>query len=297
MPDLSYFGEDAVVARLTSLLAEGSGVLTGPGDDCAVVEGGRRGEVDLLKTDCMVEGIHFTREAPPAKVGRKAIARTLSDFAAMGGWPRHLLVTLALPGDREMRWAENLYRGMNKCAQEYDCAIVGGETSSVPIDAPVLISVAGTGTAKRSQLVLRSGGRPGDLLFVTGRLGGSLKGRHLTFTPRLVEAQWLTKYYTVRAMMDLSDGLALDLPRLASASACGFQLDRASLPRSRGASEEAALSDGEDYELIFAVSPRIAARLQCDWSVEFPKLKLTCIGRLTDGDSSSVSGGWDHFAG
>ena len=136
MPDLSSLGEEAVVARLTALLEAGPGVLTGPGDDCAVVEGPGRGIVELLKTDCLVCGVHFLPEAAAGKVGWKAVARTLSDFAAMGGWPRHLLVTLAVPASCEMRWVEQLYRGMNKCARAYDCSIVGGGDFLSPCRGP-----------------------------------------------------------------------------------------------------------------------------------------------------------------
>ncbi len=296
MPRLSDLGEDPLVARLAALLSPGPDVLAGPGDDCAVVQGGPRGSVELLKTDCLVEGVHYPPETPPAKVGWKAIARTLSDFAAMGGWPRHLLVTIALPPDRELRWVENLYRGMNKCAVQFECAIVGGETSSVPKYAPAMISVAASGFAKRARLVLRSGGVVGDVLFVTGLLGGSLRGRHLTFTPRLVEAKWLTGHTRVHAMMDLSDGLARDLPRLASASGCGFLLDRHAVPRARGASFQAAIGDGEDYELLLALSPRAATRLERAWAARFAKLPLTRIGRLVEGTPDPLAGGWDHFA-
>ena len=186
---------------------------------------------------------------------------------------------------------------MNKCARAFDCCIVGGETSSVPAGAPAMISVAGTGTAKRSEVTLRSGGRPGDVLFVTGRLGGSLRGRHLTFTPRLVEANWLVRNGPLHAMMDLSDGLARDLPRLASASGCGFLLEKDSVPRSRGITGEEALCDGEDYELLLAVSTRRAKQLESAWRKQFPKLPLSPIGSLTTGKESNLSGGWDHFAG
>lgn len=297
-PSLSDLGEDALVARLTALLTPGRDVLVGPGDDCAVVESPRRGWVDLLKTDALVEGVHYASDTPPAKVGRKAVARVLSDFAAMAGTPRHLLVTVALPPDRSVRWAESLYRGMDRCAAQFGCAIVGGETSSVPEGAPAFISVAATGEARRSRLVTRAGGRPGDALFVTGRLGGSLGGRHLTFTPRLVEARWLAARHRVHAMMDLSDGLAKDLPRLAAASGCGFVLDREAVPRARGATIEQALGDGEDYELLFAVAPQTTARLVDAWKTRFPRLKLTRVGRLTARGaqgSGGLSGGWDHF--
>lgn len=296
MPRLSDLGEDPLVARLTALLSAGPGLLTGPGDDCAVVEGGPRGFVGLLKTDCLVEGVHYAPGTPPAKVGWKAVARTLSDFAAMGGWPRHLLVTVALPPDREVNWVERLYRAMNKCAVRFESAIVGGETSAVPPGGPAMISVAASGFGRRSQIVMRSGGVPGDLLYVTGRLGGSLQGRHLSFTPRLVEARWLTRNFRVHAMMDISDGLAKDLPRLAAASECGFRLDREAVPRTRGVSIEDALADGEDYELLLALSPRSAQRLEESWVQRFPTLPLTRIGSLAEGASHGLTGGWDHFA-
>ena len=295
MPDLSHYGEDEVVARLTALLEGSAGVLTGPGDDCAVLEGAPRSEVELLKTDCLVGDVHFERGAPPGKVGWKAIARVLSDFAAMGGWPKHLVVTLVASPKLEIGWVERLYRGMNKCAQQFGCGIVGGETSAVGGEAPLMISVAGTGVARRSQVVLRSGGRPGDRLLVTGRLGGSLKGHHLTFVPRLAEAAWLTSNFKLHAMMDLSDGLACDLPRLASASECGFVLESECLPCSRGVTVEQALSDGEDYELLFAVSAYTADRLLGAWRDQFPDLPLTVIGSLTEGGQPDLAGGWDHF--
>jgi thiamine-monophosphate kinase len=296
MTRLRDHGEDAVVARLTSLLSPGGKeVLAGPGDDCAVVAGARRGEVTLLKTDCLVEGVHYTMEAPARQVGWKAVARVVSDFAAMGGEPSHLLVTVALPPERDLAWAENLYRGIDKCAVRFGASVVGGETSSLPPGAPGLISVAATGRARRRQLVLRSGGRSGDELFVTGRLGGSLAGRHLRFVPRLEEALWLTKHFPVHAMMDLSDGLAADLPRLAAASSCGYLLDRAAVPRSRGAGIGPALGDGEDYELLLAVSKRTGRWMTEEWAKRFPKLKLTRIGGLCPGVATPMEGGWEHF--
>ena len=276
MLDLSHYGEDVVVARLTALLESGPGLVTGPGDDCAVVEGAGRGQVELLKTDCLICGVHFLPSAPPGKVGWKAV-------------------------ECRMRWVEEVYRGMNKCARAFDCSIVGGETSSLPSGAPVMISVAGTGSARRSQVVLRSGGRSGDLLFVTGRLGGSQRGRHLSFMPRVVEADWLSRNFRVRAMMDLSDGLAMDLPRLASASGCGFRLREEALPRSRGVTVAEALSDGEDYELLLAISERSSQRLIADWPERFPGVKLTCIGELSAEGLEGLEGleelpgGWDHF--
>ena len=297
MKRLCDFGEDPLVARLAGLLSGGPRVLVGPGDDCAVVAGEGRGRIGLLKTDCLVEGVHYLPDTPPRRVGRKAVARVLSDFAAMGGARDiNLLVTLALPPDRPVRWVEELYRGMDKLAVEFGALVVGGETSSVPSGAPAVISVAASADSERNRLVLRDGARTGDELLVTGRLGGSLAGRHLTFTPRLVEADWLTSRFRLRAMMDLSDGLAMDLPRLARASQCGFHLERDALPRSRGATIEQALGDGEDYELLFAVTARTRRQLVPAWEERFPKVKLTRIGSLDEEAGDQLTGGWDHFS-
>jgi thiamine-monophosphate kinase len=172
--------------------------------------------------------------------------------------------------------------------------IVGGETARSPGGA--FLSVALTGWVERGRCVLRSGGKAGDALYVTGRLGGSLAGKHFDFTPRLAEARWLTEHFRLHAMMDLSDGLGSDLPRLARASGCGFALG--DLPLSPGCSRENALADGEDYELLFALSPRHAARLELTWP--FPKLPLTRIGALTPPgkpgqNAAPLPHGYAHF--
>ncbi|MFV1996290.1 MAG: thiamine-monophosphate kinase, partial [Verrucomicrobiales bacterium] len=145
----------------------------------------------------------------------------------------------------------------------------------------------------------RSGGKPGDVLLVTGRLGGALRsGRHLRFDPRLEQGRWLTGAVPVHAMMDLSDGLARDLPRLARASGVGFELDAGAVPRHRGCSLAQALGEGEDYELLLAVAARSAGKLEALWRRRFPRLALTRIGRLVAdvGEGSDLEGGWDHFA-
>ncbi len=151
-----------------------------------------------------------------------------------------------------------------------------------------------------SRCILRSGGRPGDLLLVTGTLGGSLSGKHLDFHPRLAEARWLTRQFRLRAMMDLSDGLASDLPRLAAASGCGYEIT-APLPTAPGISQQAAWQDGEDFELLFALAPNDARRLLKSWP--FDSLPLTAIGHLTPppspphgrGDRPLLHG-FDHFS-
>ena len=293
---LREVGEDRLLAQLLPMLCCNSSVVLGAGDDCAVVRCPRRDNLQLLKTDCIVEGIHFTATSRPALVGWKAMARPLSDFAAMSGVPQFALVTLIIPDERALDWTKNIYRGLAKAARAFHVAIVGGETSN--IKGPALISVSLTGFVEQRRWVSRDGGKAKDELFVTGRLGGSLRGRHLKFTPRIEEARWLTKHFPIHAMMDLSDGLGADLPRLARASGVGFEVDENAIPRQRGCSISQAISDGEDYELLFAISPRQSARLKKSWRRRFPKLPLTRIGRLRSSlvvGRSKLPPGYVHF--
>ena len=294
---LGEVGEDRFVAQITRGLATNSTVVVGPGDDCGVVRFGSADRFLVLKTDCVVGGVHFTPEAKASAVGWKAMARALSDFAAMSAVPESALVTLIAPATTPARWAKGLYQGLNKAAAAFRVAIVGGETSRT--DGPVAISVSLNGSVEPDRCVSRSGGRAGDELFVTGRLGGSLSsGRHLTFTPRIRESRWLTETVAVHAMMDLSDGVGADLPRLAAASDVGFELNEAALPRHRGCSVEEAIGDGEDYELLFAVAPSDSAALQKRWRRKFPKLPLTRIGRFIPRSASRTPHpfrGYVHF--
>lgn len=298
MKTLRDIGEDALIERITALVPQAAGPGAGPGDDCAVVDPGPGvAHLQLLKTDALVGGVHFLPTADARAVGWKAVARVVSDFAAMGGRPGHFLITLALPGETTVEWVEALYQGMGDCLTRYGAVLAGGETSSVPTGSAPVISVAATGWVQREQLVLRSTGRPGDVLLVTGTLGGSIEGKHLHFTPRVAEAAWLVERFKPTAMMDLSDGLAKDLPRLAAASGCGYHIDPAALPVTQGSTADGAMRDGEDFELLFTVAPEQTHLLLDQWQAAFPDLPLTVIGRLARaGEGDSLSGGWDHFA-
>ena len=293
---LRRLGEDRLLAELLPSLGRHRRVLTRAGDDCAVVQAPGGNKLVLLKCDCVVENVHFKRSADPVAVGWKAMMRPLSDFAAMSGVPQFALITLMLPPRTTVAWVKMTYQGMRRAAAKFDVAIVGGETSRAPSVAAISVSVSGY--VEPNRRVLRSGGRAGDDLYVTGRLGGSIRGRHLSFLPRIEEARWLTKNFKINAMMDLSDGLGTDLPRLAEASQVGFEVDEASLPRSSGATTRQAVSDGEDYELIFAISPRVGAQLVARWRKKFPRLSLTRIGRLvpkSKARSAQLPRGYVHF--
>ena len=293
MTTVGDMGEDALIRNIVSLVPLGKGAGEAPGDDCSVVDqGGER--LLLLKTDALVEGVHYEKSADPAEVGWKAVARVFSDFAAMGGAGERFMVTLALRASTESAWVEGLYEGMGKCLRRYGATLAGGETCRVPEGSAAVVSVSATGSVERGLVTLRSGGKSGDGIWVTGRLGGSLAGKHLTFSPRMEEGMWLARNARVTAMMDLSDGLAKDLPRLAEASGCGFQLQRDAIPRTTGSTVDQALGDGEDFELLFTAPAE--ANFHEAWRTRFPDLEVTRIGSLSPaGQGEKLKGGWDHF--
>ena len=308
--------EFALIQRLTRSLPTNPSVVVGAGDDCAVLDAGVPDRLLLFKTDAIVEGVHFGSDAPPEKIGHKALGRCLSDIAAMAGTPTAALITIGLPRDFNPEVVEAIYTGMNALARRYQVAIVGGETTTSP--ERIFISVALLGWVARGKNVLRSGAEAGDAIFVTGELGGSLAGKHLEFEPRLAEARWLAQHFSLHAMLDISDGLAGDLRHILAASRVGAELLATSIPISREARLAAkasssakpallaALSDGEDFELLFSVAARDAVPLLDAWRKEFPKLPLTCIGKIKAGegvtirDKNSVrpltAHGYEHFA-
>ena len=283
--------EFELISRLIPLLPTNDSVVAGAGDDCAVVQSPGTDQYLLLKTDAVVEGVHFTADTDPKKVGHKALARCLSDIAAMAGTPQHALVTLALPPIADLAYLEAIYAGMGALAKRYQVAIVGGETVRNP--ERLVLSVAVVGTVAKCRCILRSGSQPGDALFVSGQLGGSLAGRHLDFEPRLREAQWLVAHFSIHAMIDLSDGLAGDIQHLLRPGNLGADLLTTAIPISRAARAAckanpsdrtplvAALSDGEDFELLFTVTKADAVPLLDGWKQRFPETPLSCIGRVT----------------
>ena len=277
---LGALGEDRLLNQILLHLPRGRGrkVFASSADDCAIVEIPRSKKYLVLKTDCVVEGVHFVHGTNASDVGWKAMMRPLSDFAAASAVPQFSLVTLIVPQQTKVAWVRGLYRGLRQAANRFKVSIVGGETSNT--QGPIAISVSVIGFVEKPRAASRRGGRPGDDLFVTGRLGGALKRKHLKFVARIAESRWLTKNFSIHAMMDLSDGLGTDLPRFARASKVGFDIQLENLPVARGATIDNAISEGEDYELLFAVSPRDRNRLEREWRRNFPELPLTRIGSL-----------------
>jgi thiamine-monophosphate kinase len=265
MPDPA--GEFAFIDWLRRRTPRDPRVLIGPGDDTAALTFSPNA-VCLLTTDMLLDGSCFRlAEAGPRLVGRKAMAVNLSDIAAMAGRPVAAVVSVGLPRHGGRQLAEELYLGLREAADAFDTAIVGGDTNSW--DGPLVISVTIAGEATGRGPVRRSGAQPGDWLLATGPLGGSILGRHLTFTPRVREALQLHAVVDLHAMIDVSDGLAADVQHLCEESRCGAVLRAESIPihadvhklQDNRTPLEHALADGEDFELVFALPPDDARQL------------------------------------
>lgn len=269
-----------ILRRLPDLLPQNCGVLTGPGDDCAVLDFG--GRVLLAAVDQLIGDRHYLRSVTePAAAGAKLMKRNLSDIAAMGGVPRWALLTVAANG-REAEWILKLIQGAAEAGHRYEVAVVGGDTASLASEGECCTLTILGEMPGNQKAVLRSGAQPGDLLVVTGVIGNSFaSGHHLTFEPRLAEGAFLCAGGYASAMLDISDGLLLDALRLAEASTVSVLLEKEAVPLRDGATRENALSDGEDYELLFTVPPERFEKLMNCWPVRFAP--LTRIGLVTAG--------------
>jgi thiamine-monophosphate kinase len=270
-----------IVARLRGLARAGNGVVLGIGDDCALYRP-RGGEELLFTSDQSIEGVHFLPEQSAAITGYNALARSLSDIAAMGGDPRFCLVSLAAPSARGEKFITEFYRGLLALARRTGTVLAGGDLAH---SDKVYCDVIVCGSAPRGKALRRGGARVGDLLYVSGRLGKAWGGR---IRPRLELGRALRGRAT--SCMDLSDGLALDLHRLCVESGVAAVVER--VPVVRGATLERALHGGEDYELVFTLPPRKA-----------PPAGTTLIGSIVRGKAGAVAfqgrpleaRGYNHF--
>ncbi|MFH0909689.1 MAG: thiamine-phosphate kinase [bacterium] len=307
MATLQQLGELEIIRRLCANRAGRPDVLVGAGDDCAVVRTGDPEFDLLLKTDAVIEGTHFLADTPPEKIGHKAVGRVVSDFAAMGGEPQHLLIDLVAPGPAEFDRVAKIYEG----AARFGLPIIGGGTASGPV---LELHVFGSGRVPRDKALLRSAARPGDLVYVTGSFGGSRAGKHLDFEPRLREGRWLRESGFVHAMIDVSDGLVTDLRHVAHASGTGATLMEDGIPVSDVARAmkddrapiDHALYDGEDFELLFTIAQEEKQAFEGAWGSAH-KLPCTQVGYITpatgrltlltcDGhDVELAGGGYEHF--
>jgi len=252
----------------------------GPGDDAAVLRLGKARDC-VITVDLLTDGVDFELGRVDARrIGRKALAVNLSDLAAMAARPLAAVVALALPRSNAAQLAPELYEGLLPLAERFNLAIAGGDTNTW--DGPLVISITAIGLVGAREPLVRSGARPGDSIVVTGEFGGSILGRHLDFEPRVNEALQLNGQYTLHAGMDVSDGLSLDLWRLAEESGCGalVELDRIPISSAAHALTEKmadgrgpldhALADGEDFELILAVPAAEAERMLAEQPLKVP---------------------------
>jgi thiamine-monophosphate kinase len=219
------------------------------GDDCAVIRPAA-GQDLLFTTDLSIEGVHFTQESTAEEIGYRALARSLSDIAAMGGTPLYCLISMALAPWTDQRWIDEFYRGIFKLLRKVKASLAGGDISHA---GQFVCDIRICGSVAKGKALLRSGARPGDILYVSGPLGG---WKHKpVIMPRLEFGRKLVGVAT--ACMDISDGLALDLHRLCRESGIAAELDQ--VPLLKGATLDQALHDGEDYELLFTAPPRVKA--------------------------------------
>ena len=313
--------EEELLAAIAKVLSgAGPEVVVGVGDDAAVLSP-TAGQL-VITTDAMVEGTHFRRSTTSARdLGYKAIAVNVSDIAAMAASPRAAVCALTLSGAVDAAWTIELFGGMREACDEYALWLVGGNLARGP---EVTVAVTVTGEVAPGRAVRRSGARPGDVLVVTGSLGGSAAGlriagarasswtaderdalaRHLRPVARVGEAQILAGRGAT-AMIDISDGLALDLARLCRASGVGAEVEAAGIPVHPAASLKEALSGGEDYELVAAMPADACAEAADEVKEQFG-VPLSVIGRVTaepglvlvgdDGEGQPLEpSGWDHF--
>ncbi|MBI5124198.1 MAG: thiamine-monophosphate kinase [Candidatus Omnitrophica bacterium] len=266
---LKDLGEIELIRRLSSNFRLGKSVIVGPGDDTAVIQW-TKDKYMLYTCDMTIEGVHFDlRASTPFQIGWKALGRNISDIAAMGGLPKYAVVSLAIDPAADISIADGICAGLKKIADRFGVSIVGGDMAE---SKKIVIDVSLVGEVKKKEVVLRSGAKKGDIILVTGSLGGSIKGRHLNFIPRIKESQFLVKNFKINSMIDISDGLVLDLSRILKASVAGARLYEDKIPVSKEAKNiESAFYDGEDYELLFTMNPKDA-----------PKTPFKIIGEIVD---------------
>jgi thiamine-monophosphate kinase len=255
---LKDIGEFGLIKKFQKQIRVDSSVVKGSGDDCAVLKFNKT-SFQLFTCDMIVEGVDFLKATDLKLVGRKALSISISDIASCGGIPKHAVVALGLPKNIPVYQVERLGQGLFELARKFKINIVGGDISACD---KLIIDVSMLGEVKKNKLCLRQGAKPGDLIMVTGEFGGSIKGKHLKFTPRLKESQFLVNNFKVNAMIDVSDGLVSDLGHILEQSSVGAVLYESLIPLSKQASKvEEALCSGEEFELLFCASREEASKI------------------------------------
>lgn len=267
-------GEFGLIERFKKSIRTDSSVIMGSGDDCAVLRFDKN-NYQLFTCDMLVEGIDFTKDADLYLVGRKALAVSISDIAACGGVSRYALVSLGMPKSFAVKSVDRIFKGILGLAKKYKINLVGGDISRAD---RLIIDVSMLGIVEKKCLVLRGGAKKGDFIFVTGTLGGSIFGKHLKVMPRLQEARFLVRNFKVNSMIDISDGLALDLSHILKASNQGAVIYERLIPLSRQARNlEDSLYMGEDFELLFTLSLTETKKF-----LQKKDKRFKCIGKIVD---------------
>ncbi|MEW6008989.1 MAG: thiamine-phosphate kinase [Candidatus Omnitrophota bacterium] len=271
---INKIGEFGLIERIRKTIPLDSLVVKGSGDDCAVIKF-KRDKFLLFTCDMIVQDVDFTSKTNPYLVGRKALAVSISDIAACAGIPKYAVVSVGLPKFFTVEKADRVIKGLLDLAKKYKINIVGGDISKAP---KLTLDVSLLGEVEKKYLALRSGAKVGDVIFVSGSLGGSILGKHLTFSPRLKEARFLVKNFKVNSMIDISDGLAADLGHILKESGVGAVIYEKLIPRSRQAKDlEDCLYSGEDFELLFTLSAKFAKRL-----IKRRLKQFSAIGEIVD---------------
>ena len=311
---LSGFDETTLIEHIKEWLGKSNPPSpNGIGDDCGVFSAQNSGEF-LISTDSLIYGKHFESSLSPIKAGQKLVLRNLSDIAAMGGSPMHATIAIITSRNLEFEWLRDFYKGIKSIAKSHDLKIVGGDLSHIEGDAfQAVMTIIGCA----ENPALRNKGEVGDSIYVTGKLGGSISGKHAQFTPRIQEGQWLVKNKYISSMIDLTDGLSKELKLILSPKTAA-SVDLTSIPISEDAKSlsnnpmealERAISEGEDYELLFAMKSSIDSQiLESKWREEFPKIKLTKIATIIkqidkealllnskNNQALDLKSGFDHF--
>jgi len=317
-------GEKKLIQQIRRLARGGPSVVTGIGDDCAVLRV-PPGHDLLVTTDFTIENVHFRRDwHPPELVGRRCLTRGLSDIAAMGGAPRAAFLSLAVSSDVPQRWVDRFLKGLLDLAKEFKLPLAGGDTTQSP--AGIQADIVVVGSVPKGKAVLRSGAKPGERIYVTGELGGAAAvlarlveskpvgagyAQHLRPQARVAVGQSLRRRGLASAMIDLSDGLSTDLEHICQESHVGAEIEAEAIPRAqvrRGKRElgeecvalELALHGGDDYELLFTSAAKVPA--------EIAGVRVTRIGRTIRAEGMRLIGadgkrqplraaGWEHFKG
>lgn len=273
-------GKPARRSRTRKQLGVGGDIVKGIGDDCAVIEFSRQKHL-LITIDMLLEGVDFRlKDATPYQIGWKSLACGLSDIAAMGGVARYAVISLGIPRNLSVEFVDEAYRGIKALAKRFEVEIVGGDTNS---SRALIMDVAVLGFVEPAKLALRSGAKPGDIICVTGSLGGSYRSkRHLMFIPRLKEARCLVNNFTINSMIDISDGLSTDLNHITEESGVGACIYEELIPVSKDAKGiNAALNEGEDFELLFTMPLREARRF-AGKELCANSIKITQIGEISE---------------